>query len=322
MNLPALLRRSTSVGIEDPIVCSNINKIGFRMCGGASAYEDGAARAPVPRGRDVGLRLRARSRRARRSSGSARSRTSSRSSSAPRAGEHREHPGARSPSTGVSSAEHAAGRIHRRAPEAAAPAAPAARRGRGPVSLGDLRHAAEPLAARGRGASTSSTSSAAAIPVNLAAQPPGRAPDPRRPRDRDGGQHRVLDGPAVLRPRARPRAATCHYIESAARSEGPSVTGRAMQPHPRRLALRAVPGLGRERLALPRLGVRLVRARPEWPARIGADRIRGRRDAGHLPRTTGSRGSIRRLLEILPLESRSCGRPATRTPRGLGIDGH
>jgi aryl-alcohol dehydrogenase-like predicted oxidoreductase len=27
------------LGIENPIVCSNINKIGFRMCGGLDAYE-------------------------------------------------------------------------------------------------------------------------------------------------------------------------------------------------------------------------------------------------------------------------------------------
>jgi hypothetical protein len=38
MNLPALLPALESQGIEDPIVCSNINKIGFRMCGGTDAY--------------------------------------------------------------------------------------------------------------------------------------------------------------------------------------------------------------------------------------------------------------------------------------------
>ncbi len=40
MNLPALLPVLDELGIEDPIVCSNINKLGFRMCGGAAAYED------------------------------------------------------------------------------------------------------------------------------------------------------------------------------------------------------------------------------------------------------------------------------------------
>jgi hypothetical protein len=39
MNLPALLPALARQGIENPIVCSNINKIGFRMCGGAPAYE-------------------------------------------------------------------------------------------------------------------------------------------------------------------------------------------------------------------------------------------------------------------------------------------
>jgi hypothetical protein len=39
MNLPALLEVLEELGIENPIVCSNINKIGFRMCGGLDAYE-------------------------------------------------------------------------------------------------------------------------------------------------------------------------------------------------------------------------------------------------------------------------------------------
>ena len=39
MNLPALLPVLEEQGIENPIVCSNINKIGFRMCGGLEAYE-------------------------------------------------------------------------------------------------------------------------------------------------------------------------------------------------------------------------------------------------------------------------------------------
>jgi hypothetical protein len=39
MNLPALLGVLDEVGVENPIVCSNINKIGFRMCGGLAAYE-------------------------------------------------------------------------------------------------------------------------------------------------------------------------------------------------------------------------------------------------------------------------------------------
>ncbi|MCW2988673.1 MAG: hypothetical protein JWM24_1611 [Solirubrobacterales bacterium] len=39
MNLPLLLRALDEVGIENPVVCANINKIGFRMCGGIDAYE-------------------------------------------------------------------------------------------------------------------------------------------------------------------------------------------------------------------------------------------------------------------------------------------
>lgn len=39
MNLPALVPVLEAQGIEDPIVCSNINKLGFRMSGGVEAYE-------------------------------------------------------------------------------------------------------------------------------------------------------------------------------------------------------------------------------------------------------------------------------------------
>jgi hypothetical protein len=39
MNLPRLLDVLEDVGIENPIVCANINKIGFRMCGGRALYE-------------------------------------------------------------------------------------------------------------------------------------------------------------------------------------------------------------------------------------------------------------------------------------------
>jgi hypothetical protein len=39
MNLPALLNALNSIGIENPIICSSINKIGFRMSGGLQAYE-------------------------------------------------------------------------------------------------------------------------------------------------------------------------------------------------------------------------------------------------------------------------------------------
>lgn len=39
MNMPALLDALNSVGIENPIICSSINKIGFRMSGGVDIYE-------------------------------------------------------------------------------------------------------------------------------------------------------------------------------------------------------------------------------------------------------------------------------------------
>ena len=38
MNLPALLDALDGVGVSNPIVCANVNKIGFRMCGGIEAY--------------------------------------------------------------------------------------------------------------------------------------------------------------------------------------------------------------------------------------------------------------------------------------------
>jgi hypothetical protein len=39
MNMPKLLDVLEEVGIDNPIVCANINKIGFRMCGGTEVYE-------------------------------------------------------------------------------------------------------------------------------------------------------------------------------------------------------------------------------------------------------------------------------------------
>ena len=39
MNVPRLLDVLDALGIDNPIVCANINKIGFRMCGGVAAYE-------------------------------------------------------------------------------------------------------------------------------------------------------------------------------------------------------------------------------------------------------------------------------------------
>ena len=39
MNMPMLLDVLESVGIENPIICSSINKVGFRMSGGMALYE-------------------------------------------------------------------------------------------------------------------------------------------------------------------------------------------------------------------------------------------------------------------------------------------
>lgn len=39
MNMPALLDALNSVGIENPVICSSINKSGFRMSGGKDIYE-------------------------------------------------------------------------------------------------------------------------------------------------------------------------------------------------------------------------------------------------------------------------------------------
>jgi len=43
MNLPHLLNVLKDEGIEKPIVCANINKVGFRMCGGVDAYKKAIA---------------------------------------------------------------------------------------------------------------------------------------------------------------------------------------------------------------------------------------------------------------------------------------
>ncbi|MGJ8720327.1 MAG: hypothetical protein ACSHW9_00660 [Salinibacterium amurskyense] len=46
MNLPMLLDHLDSAGIDNPLVCSNINKIGFRMSGGVEAYQAALAERP------------------------------------------------------------------------------------------------------------------------------------------------------------------------------------------------------------------------------------------------------------------------------------
>lgn len=46
MNLPMLLDELDRAGIENPLVCANINKIGFRMSGGVEAYQRALADRP------------------------------------------------------------------------------------------------------------------------------------------------------------------------------------------------------------------------------------------------------------------------------------
>ncbi|WP_208657014.1 hypothetical protein [Microbacterium laevaniformans] len=46
MNLPRLLDDLDRAGVENPIVCSNINKLGFRMSGGVDSYLDAMQKRP------------------------------------------------------------------------------------------------------------------------------------------------------------------------------------------------------------------------------------------------------------------------------------
>src|ERR1700688_306659 len=39
MNAPLLVDKLETMGLKNPIICANINKIAFRMCGGLAAYE-------------------------------------------------------------------------------------------------------------------------------------------------------------------------------------------------------------------------------------------------------------------------------------------
>jgi phosphoribosylformimino-5-aminoimidazole carboxamide ribonucleotide (ProFAR) isomerase len=47
MNLPKLLEALNSAGVENPIVCANVNKAGFRMSGGIDAYRAATERYPA-----------------------------------------------------------------------------------------------------------------------------------------------------------------------------------------------------------------------------------------------------------------------------------
>lgn len=47
MNLPKLLQALHGAGVENPIVCANVNKAGFRMSGGIEGYRVAAAKYPA-----------------------------------------------------------------------------------------------------------------------------------------------------------------------------------------------------------------------------------------------------------------------------------
>jgi len=47
MNLPKLLKALNDAGVENPIVCANVNKAGFRMSGGIEGYREAAAKYPA-----------------------------------------------------------------------------------------------------------------------------------------------------------------------------------------------------------------------------------------------------------------------------------
>lgn len=47
MNLPKLLEALHRAGVENPIVCANVNKAGFRMSGGIEGYRQAAANHPA-----------------------------------------------------------------------------------------------------------------------------------------------------------------------------------------------------------------------------------------------------------------------------------
>lgn len=47
MNLPKLLEALHGAGVENPIVCANVNKAGFRMSGGIEGYRKAAVKYPA-----------------------------------------------------------------------------------------------------------------------------------------------------------------------------------------------------------------------------------------------------------------------------------
>ncbi len=318
MNLPALLPVLERQGIENPIVCSNINKIGFRMCGGAAAYEAALRERRVPRGRDVGLRVGAipareaiewvcaqpnvridRLRRLERT-------------------QHCEHPRVGDRALGgaqlstllvASTGGHLKQlhRLHRRLVGIDGPYRWATFDTPQSRSLLDGEEVDYVRFVGGRD------------PVNLLSNLPAAH---RILSDRDIDAV-VSTGSSMALPffaLARARGRECHYIESAARSEGPSATGRAMSRIP---------------------GVWLYSQYPLW----ARDRWRHRgsvfdsfapigsaeRRSNRLSRVVVTLGTyrgfgfprlVRRLLAILPADAEVLWQTGDTDTGGLGVEGH
>ena len=214
MNLPRAARRPRPTSaIENPIVCSNINKIGFRMCGGVEAYRDGAARAAASGRSRCRCSPPARSRRRRRSSGSAaQPNIESIVFGASSRAQHPQHPRARRPHWELSDARLLVAstgghlkQLHRLRDRGS-------RASSRPIRWVDLRHAAEPLAAGGRGGRLRATSSAGGTRATSRATS-RRAADPQRAAVGQWSQHRL----AVALP----------FFASAGRTACPATTSRA-----------------------------------------------------------------------------------------------
>ena len=327
MNLPALLPVLEQQGIENPIVCSNINKIGFRMCGGLEAYERALRERRVPRDRDVGVRLgrdpagggdrvglRAAERR-------------SRSCSAPRARATSAH------------TRDLVARHWELEPQLAGVAQLTtllvASTGGHLKQLHRLHRRLVAIDGPYRWATFDTPQSRSLLegeavdfvhfvggrdPGNVLRNVPLAERDPAPPRGRHDRQHRLGDGAAVLRAGSGARP-DCHYIESAARSDGPSKTAGMISRIPGVNLYAQYPAWADGQVALPRRGVRLVRAR-RGPARATRRAAQGGRLAGDVQGHTGSSGWSRRLLEILPAEAEVLWQTGDTDVSGFGIVGH
>ena len=155
-------------------------------------------------------------------------------------------------------------------------------------------------------------------PINLAAQPADRAPDPPRPRNRQGREHGLLGGPPYFAPRAGPRLGVSLHRERRAR-HGAVHDGSHHEPLAGRAAVRAAPALGRRRVALPGIGVRFLRADGRSPR---AHRIRRVVVTLGTYRGYGFPRLVRRLLEVIPSEAEVLWQTGDTDTRGFGVEAH